>query len=259
MAGKYGQPPTTEGATTMAAEQVMLHESEFATVILGRSEHVLPRFDTESFDLVVTDPPYGVEWQSNRRSERFDRIDGDGAADRGFVATVLRECVRLVAQNRHLYVFGPTDVLTGLKVSEPAEPIWDKGRVGMGNLSAPWGPAHEPISFVVSQHRHAGKAGASALPVRLRKGSVLTFSPPTGRTVRHPSEKPVGLLRELIESSSRQGERVLDPFAGSGSTGVAAILSGRRAVLIESDPTYAALAVDRVRRAEEVARLAVSA
>jgi len=95
--------------------------------------------------------------------------------------------------------------------------------------------------------------------VRLRKGSVLRFGPPTGRTVRHPSEKPVPLLRELIESSTRQGEVVLDPFAGSGSTGVAAVLSGRRAILVESHYEYALLARDRVLRAEQAMELAVRA
>jgi site-specific DNA-methyltransferase (adenine-specific) len=87
----------------------------------------------------------------------------------------------------------------------------------------------------------------------LRKGSVLRFTRPTGRKVRHPNEKPVALCRELIESSTRQGDLVLDPFAGSGSTAVAAVLSGRRAVLVESDVRWLTLAIDRVTRAEKLA------
>ena len=159
-----------------------------------------------------------------------------------------------MGQHRHLYVFGPTDVLAGLKVSEPAELVWDKGRNGSGDVTAPWAPAHEPISFVVSKFRHAGEAGKTAIPVRMRKGSVLRYGPPTGRNVRHPSEKPVPLLRELIESSSRQGETILDPYAGVGSTGVAAILAGRRAILVELDPRYVPIAVDRLKRAEAIAK-----
>lgn len=239
-------------------DPVVLHESDLATVILGNALDVLPTLDTESVDLVLTDPPYGVAWQSNRRAEQFEQLRNDGVDDRAGIAEAMRECVRVVGQNRHLYVFGPTDVLDGLKVSAPAALTWDKGTPSGGNLAAPWAPAHEPITFVVSKHRHAGETGREGVPTRLRKGSVLRFPRPTGRNVRHPSEKPVPLLRELVESSSRQGDLVLDPFAGVGSTGVAALLSGRRVLLIELDPRWAAIAVDRVRRAEAWIRQAGS-
>jgi DNA modification methylase len=68
--------------------------------------------------------------------------------------------------------------------------------------------------------------------------------------VRHPTEKPLGLLREFVESSSKGGELVLDPCAGIGSTGVAAVLAGRRTIMVEKHEGYAAEAVERVRRAE---------
>lgn len=232
---------------------MILHRSELAEVHHGDALDVLASIETESVDLVVTDPPYGVEWRSNRRAETFEELIGDGLDDRAGIAEVIRAAVRTVGQNRHLYVFGPSDVLEGQLVSEPTELIWDKGRVGMGDLSSQWGPAHEPISFAVSKHRHAGKAGTPNLAVRLRKGSVLRFTPPTGRNVRHPSEKPTGLLRELIESSSRAGDLVLDPFAGVGSTGVAAVLAGRRTILVEIEEKYAWEAVTRIRRAEAIA------
>lgn len=235
----------------MSVEPVYL--TERVTLWHGRAEMVLPSMVTESFDLVLTDPPYGVEFASGFRKETFGTIDNDGQADRGLVHEVLRECVRLVGQNRHLYVFGPSDVLDGLKVGECADLIWDKGVIGPGNLQSAWGPAHEPITFAISKHRHAGQTGSSSPAVRMRKGSVLRFMRPTGRKVRHPNEKPVGLLRELIESSTRQGDIVLDPFAGSASTGVAAIVSGRRAVLVESDERWIPLAIERLQRAEELA------
>jgi DNA modification methylase len=165
----------------------------------------------------------------------------------------LTECVRLVGQNRHLYVFGPDDVLAGLKVSKPVPLVWDKCTNGMGDLALPWSVLHEDITFTTSKHRHAGEAGTLAAPARIRKGSILRFPRPTGRKVRHPSEKPVALLRELIESSSRQGETVLDPTAGIGSTAVAAILARRRTIIVESKRQYADEAVARIRRAEETA------
>lgn len=232
---------------------VVLYEGSYSTVILGNALDVLPTMPTESYALVVTDPPYGVEWSSGFRAESFGQLANDGAADRMLIREIIRHSVRLVGQNRHLYVFGPTDVLDGLKVSAVTPLIWDKATLGAGNLTAAWSPAHEPISFMTSKHRHAGQAGQEGVPNRLRKGSVLRFPRPTGRKVRSPSEKPVALLRELIESSSRQGEIVLDPFAGVGSTGVAAVLSGRRTVLVELDTRWAEIAVERLQKAEEIA------
>lgn len=216
---------------------------------------VVAAMPTESVALIATDPPYGQEWQSRRRAVAFDQLLGDGAHERDDIATVLTQCVRVVGQNRHLYVFGPDDVLAGLKISEPASLVWDKGTMGGGDITAPWGPQHEPITFAVSKHRHAGKAGTSSVPARLRKGSILTYPRPTGRKVRHPSEKPVGLLRELIESSSRQGETVLDPYAGTGSTGVAALLANRRAVLVELDEATAHTTRERLNAAADIADL----
>ena len=242
--------PAPPPAVHAAPERV--YESPLATVYHGRAEDVLPLLPTESFDLIATDPPYGVDWQSRRRVEQFDKLDGDGQADRATIARIMAECVRLVGQHRHLYVFGPTDVLDGLKVSDVVSLVWDKGTMGSGDVTSAWGPAHEPISFTVSKHRHAGKAGKPVLPTRMRKGSVLSYTRPTGRNVRHPSEKPVALMRELIESSSRQGETILDPFAGSGSTAVAAILTGRKVVTMDSDPRWVDMTVERVKAAEDL-------
>lgn len=230
----------------------IVHESDLAVVHHADARDI--RLDTESVDLVVTDPPYGIDYQSNMRAEQFALIanDADQHTARPVVATVLTDCVRVVGQNRHLYVFGTDDVdpLDGLKVSERTRLIWDKQRNGMGDLSAVWSQSHETIWFAVSKHRHAGQRDKSNLAVRLRRQSVLPFHPKTGRTLRHPTEKPLPLLAELIESSSRVGELVYDPFAGAGSTGVAAILAGRRCVLVEENADHAATAVERIRAAE---------
>lgn len=231
------------------------YSTERATLHLADARDVLAEFVTESVDLVVTDPPYGQAFVSNQRVERFETIALDGGDDRDAIRDVLEECVRLVGQNRHLYVFGPEDVLEGLKVTKPVTLMWDKTMMSGGDLTAPWGRSHEPISFVVSRHRHAGQSGGAAIPARIRKGSVLRFGRRTGRTVRHPTEKPVDLLAELIESSSRVGDLVFDPFAGVGSTGVAAILRGRRALLVEVDERYATIAAERLQQAEHLADL----
>lgn len=230
-----------------------IYRSDRAAVWHGDARDMLPGIARESFHLVIADPPYGVEWVSGQRAERFEGMANDDAAGTGVVLEVLQHCVRLTAQNRHLYVFGP-EVLAaaGAKVSAPAQLVWDKTAMTAGDLSAPFGAQHELINFYVGLERHGGQRGKDTLPARLRKGSVLRFARPTGRSVRHPSEKPVALLTELVESSSRVGELVLDPFGGVGSTGVAAVLSGRRALVCEIEERYAAVAAQRIALAEEI-------
>lgn len=235
----------------------LYYSSDLVELWHGDAMDVLPGRDKESFDLVLTDPPYGVAFESNMRAEKFGGIQGDGKSSeaREDVLAVLEQCVRLVGQNRHLYVFGP-EVLRAadMKVSKPAELIWVKQEgPGMGNLTLPWGPQHETLHFYTSLHRHAGKRGRENNPVRIRKGSVLRAVKPTGFSVRHPSEKPVwGLLSELIESSSRAGEVILDPFSGVGSTGVAAVLTGRKTVLVELEERYCEIAAERISQAEKL-------
>ena len=78
------------------------------------------------------------------------------------------------------------------------------------------------------------------------QGNVLAYDPVPGNRKIHPTEKPVGMLRQLIETSTVPGEVVLDMFGGSGSTGEAAIQTGRNFILIEKDPAYHAGIIERL-------------
>lgn len=229
----------------------VLLEHPLVTVIHGDSRDVLPTLPREAFQLLLTDPPYGVEQMSNRREVAHDLIANDGSDEesRAVVRDVLEKALRCIDQNRHCYIFGPAEPLDGLKVSAPAAIVWDKMNPSTGDLSLPWGPSHETIQFVINLWRHGGERGKMKTPVRARQGSVIRCPTATNLRSLHPTIKPVTLLRRLIEASTRFEELVLDPFAGSGSTGVAAILEGRKAVLIELRREYAETCVDRCRAA----------
>ena len=118
---------------------------------------------------------------------------------------------------------------------------------GLGNAENLWGRRHEYIQFVVPRRR--GETQKGNLAARLRKGSVLVFGRPCGTAVRHPCEKPVRLLQELIESSSRIGDTVLDPFLGSGSTAVACVREERGCIGVEVEEQWCEMAANRVREA----------
>lgn len=222
----------------------LIYESEFCQLHQGDSREILPTLE-KNVSLIVTDPPYGVSYVSGFGS--FDPIAGDDSTDVG--EDVLTRALRLLrTADLHVYVFGPFDMGRIRQTSTSVDLVWNKGGPGMGNLSSPFGTSHERIAF--SRANVSRSTGIEGLSERKRKGSVLSYPRKGGAAVRHPTEKPVGLLRELVESSSISGDVVLDPFMGVGSTAVAAILLGRKFVGIELDEGYADIAVERCKAAE---------
>jgi len=128
--------------------------------------------------------------------------------------------------------------------------VWNKVMYSSGDLKKTFAPMHEIIWFATK--------GKFAFADGRRPASVLTHRRPLGshqsdRT--HPTEKPVPLMRELIEYLTRPGELVIDPFCGTGATVVAAKETGRSAIGMELERHYSLIARDRVRRAS-VANLA---
>lgn len=246
----------------------VLHASDRATVIWGdcRDPQIIASVP-DGYGLLCTDPPYGVAFESNF-GKNFRQIAGDdGSVD---WPGVLAEWVgpegtatRGLAEKRHVYVFGyrPEQLAGPLRFGGSLELVWDKLMTGMGDLTAPWGPAHERITFGVHVKRKSNRArGDGNLSARMRQGSVLRYARPnSGSATRHSNEKPVPLMADLIESSTVRGDLVVDPCAGSGSTGVAAVLEGRRCFLVEIDRQHAEEAVRRVQAAERIADLMRSA
>jgi site-specific DNA-methyltransferase (adenine-specific) len=219
------------------------YEERGILIYHGDCRDVLPTLDVKA-DLLVTDPPYGINFQSNCRVQQFSVLEGDdGSLD---VSAVIKEALKALhtSKGAHVYIFGRFD-LSSLPLGPSCELIWDKTQIGIGNLSMPWAPQHEYIQFAMYlSPKHATKSGA--LSARLRKGSILRVQRMDGNVIRHPTEKPVLLLRYLIESSSVIGDLVLDPFAGSGSTLEAARIEGRRAIGIEIEEKYCEVAAKRL-------------
>jgi hypothetical protein len=242
---------------------VILHQTERATVIWGdcRDPEIIATVP-DWYGLLCTDPLYGVAYNSGR-SDTFQQIAGDdGSVD---WPAVLGQWVgpvgsfnRGLAPNRHVYVFGyqPEELAGPMRLGGNLELVWDKLMCGMGNLELPWGPGHERITFGVHvKQKAAREAGGGNLSARLRKGSILRYPRPNGDAAhRHSNEKPVPLMADLIESSTVRGDLVVDPCAGSGSTGVAAVLEGRRCFLVEIDRADAEETVRRVKAAEYIAK-----
>ncbi len=226
------------------------YENKQAGVVIYHADcrEVLPQLARGSVDMILTDPPYGTGWtgMNTRTSEKLGLIPGDdGSLD---VPACLALALRALKDCRHLYAFGRYD-LTTLPLGPTAELIWDKCVPGPA-APEPWQYQHEYITFAVYVPSGANRAkGYGTRTARIRRGTVLSYPRLHSRRCnQHPTEKPVPLLRELIESSSRLGETVLDPFCGSGATLEAALLEGRKAIGIELKECWAEIAARRLQQ-----------
>lgn len=215
------------------------YEHAGITIYHGDCREVLPQVPV--CDLLLSDPPYGV----NYVNERFGAIANDESTDVALAGIAL--ALRQMRVGRHVYLFGRYD-LSGLHLTESAELIWDKAIMGQGGHGA-WAPQHEYIQFATYRPSAANRRERGKGIARMRRGTVLRYQRPHSTGVdRHPTEKPVPLLRELIECSSKFSESVRDPFMGSGSTLVAAQLEGRRAIGIELEERYCEIAAKRLQQ-----------
>jgi site-specific DNA-methyltransferase (adenine-specific) len=222
------------------------YSDERTTLYHGDCLKIMPELMASSVDLVVTDPPYGISWKGTREDAK-EMANDDGSLD---IDGAIRAFCRLLRNGRHLYVFGYArrNLAADLPLGGGAELVWDKVLPSPG--SPLWAKQHEPILFAsyCSSRSNIEKKGYGVGSARLRKGSVLRVQRlHSAQTRRHPTEKPVGLLRILIESSSTFGETVFDPFAGSGSTLVAAALEGRKSIGIELSEEFCEVAAERCR------------
>lgn len=227
------------------------YQSDTVTLYLGDCIDV-----ANPCDLIVTDPPYGQEFVSNRAGGQWGMLLGDDDTDG--IEKRLAVALKTLRRGRHVYIFSGRLDLSKLPLCGVTELIWDKAIIGMGDLSSPWGPQHEKVVFATYEISRANREkGTGNLSARLRKGSILrSLRPHSGRVKNHPTEKPVDILRQLIESSSVMGETVYDPFVGSGSTLVAAIMEGRKAVGCEIDERYCETAARRVEAALKIGEAA---
>lgn len=200
---------------------------------------------------VITDPPYGInldEGETKKGSPHPTIYHDDTYDIMDLTSLMVKEAYRLLGDNTHAYFFFDIKQYTkvfkmlsdaGFTV-EPIPLLWVKP--GPGQVNHPdsrWGSGYEACFFCRKGNRALLRQGQS---------NVLAHDPvPANRKV-HPVEKPVSLLRQLIETSTAPGETVADFFGGSGSLGEAAIQTGRNFLLCEKDPAYHAGIVERLKK-----------
>lgn len=213
------------------------------SAFLGRVLHgdciqVMRTMPSASVDLVVTDPPYLVNYKP--RDGR--RCAGD--ADNSWLQPSFCEMFRVLKPNSLVATFYGWPWIDQFMVA------WRKaGFRPVSHLT--WTKEHSSRSGYTEGHHEVGYLLAKGKPVMPMKpvSDVLPWKY-TGNSL-HPNQKPVCALTPLIEAFSQLGGIVLDPFAGSGTTGEASRLLGRRFILIEKEAQHCHRARARLGLARE--------
>lgn len=186
--------------------------------------------------LVLADPPYGIAYKS--------QLGHTIANDQRPYIWWMHEAYRICAGGGGILCFTRWDVQDAFKVAiESAgfkirsQVVWDKLGNGMGDCKTQFSPRHELIWWATK--------GRFTFPGP-RPLSVMCVPKPRGKMRTHPTEKPVDLMQQLIEATTVRGDLVVDPFTGTGATGVACVKAGRRFYGVEMDGKYARKARERI-------------
>jgi DNA modification methylase len=199
----------------------------------------------EKAEVLLTDPPYGVEYEGKTKATLTIRND-TAASLEPLLEKTFAAVDPVLSPGGRVYVFspaGPLGTTFRLALGQAGWPlrqtlVWVKNSIVLGHSDYHY--AHEDLLFGakpgagrVGRGRHRGSRwyGGNS------ESSVLFFDRPT-RSELHPTMKPIDLLTRLLRNSSRRGDVVLDPFAGSGSTLIACEQLGRRCFAVEIDPRY---------------------
>jgi len=209
----------------------------------------------ESVDLIVTDPPYLMDYKTGRRNGKADKyntdqsdvthkfatvIDGDN--DPELISNYIKECYRIMKDNTAMYMFCNSNKAAYF-INELEKLftmrniiVWVKNNHTAGDLVHAFGKKHEFIILV-------NKGNAKIRGTRIQ--DVWEYDKVVGKGQLHQNQKPVPLLKQCIMKHSDEGDVVFDGFGGSGSTGIAARELMRDYIIIEKDEEYYNAAVNR--------------
>lgn len=198
--------------------------------------------------LMVTDPPYGVEYDPNWRNERvrsdgspsdgraIGKVENDGVADwRDAWALFPGEVAFVWCASLHAH-----EVAASLHAHDfqlRSQIIWNKSNFAIGRGDYHW--KHEPAWYAVKN------GGVSHWQGARDQATVWEIAKPAKSETGHSTQKPVECMRRPIENNSAAGDAVYEPFSGSGTTIIACEQTGRTAYAIELNPAYVDVAVTR--------------
>jgi site-specific DNA-methyltransferase (adenine-specific) len=202
---------------------------------------LLPKLDSSTFDLIIADPPYGIEASGpgfRARTVHHHNYRDDLDSAKSMAQTILTEGFRLTKPRANIFIFCDIDLFPWLKLTAAnmGFTVFRRPLIWMKSESeglAPWGGQGPRITTEFIFFATKGQRGLNASPVDVFDDRRVS------RADRiHAAEKPVSLFRSLINCASLPGDRILDPCCGSGNSLIAARDLQRQALGIEKDPDY---------------------
>jgi site-specific DNA-methyltransferase (adenine-specific) len=225
----------------------------------GDAFKILPQLPAEEFQLVITDPPYGIDVGDSGSVSNSETGVFDDSQDwmHQNMPQYFKECYRVMAENSHMYCFFAISYYEFLLQCgrdagfefDPLPIIWLKGAYHgkSGDPKRYPGRCYEMILYFRKGNMPLVKPGAR---------NTVIEDPVHGKAKIHPTEKPIGVIRDLLRRSGHPGIRILDPMAGSGAVIAAAMQWGYKPLGIELDEKYHARGLERL--AVTFSKLAVS-
>lgn len=247
------------------------HDERGFTLIQGDSLALLEQLEAEQFDLIFADPPYflsndGVTCQNGRmvsvNKGKWDKSLGV-MDNHEFNLRWLEQCQRLLKPNGTIWVSGTQHVIYSLGFAMQCLGFRMLNDISWFKVNPPpnlscryFTHSTETIIWAArdqkSRHTFNYKE-MKALNGGKQMKSMWSITPPKKSEKlegRHPTQKPMELLERIILASTNPGDRILDPFSGSATTGIAALSHGRQYVGIEREDQYLELSQRRFQNLE---------
>lgn len=229
-------------------------------IVHSRWEDYLPKMGDGVVDLIYTDPPYGKAYRSNipgskewnksgESKSRFkDHIKGDVAEEFAQIdwGLFFAECHRVLRDDRYLFLHCSMELFSvtadhlgraGFKYKGAL--VWDKKVSFGGDLTGAMQRNWEPVAYWAKGNPKLNRIKVNGvIKDRISETREWGFSIKRAEYVGHPTQKPLGLARRIISIACPQGGVVFDPFAGSGTAGIASMECGRESICVEWDMVF---------------------
>ena len=200
---------------------------------------ILKQLPDKCIDLVLTDPPYGMNFQSGYRQQKHRKIENDNNID--WFPIWIQQINRIKKDDGHLYIFCSfhnVDIFKN-EIEKYFDIknilIWQKNNTGMGDLINDYAPQYELILYCNPNNK----------PLKGSRDSNILKYKRTNNEM-HPTQKPVDLMAYLIKKSSNENDLVLDTFAGSCPVAIACYDMKRNFICVEKDKEYYEASVKRL-------------